>query len=193
MRVVRQRYGGGYLLHVGRIIPRKNVEKLIGAFDMLAARFEDLQLLLVGGNGYGSEDVTRRIAASPNRARIHQVGWISDEELRLLYASASVLVFPSRHEGFGLPVLEAMACGVPVVASKEAARVDVAGNAVVRADCSDAALLADALARVLSNASLRAHLACQGQLQAVPFNREACAAATLEVYRKAARGNSTIT
>src|SRR5579859_920164 len=182
----RQRYGGKYLLHVGRIIPRKNVEKLIEAFDLLAARFVDLQLVLAGGSGSGSEIVQQQIANSPHHARIHQVGWISDNDLRLLYAGASALVFPSRHEGFGLPTLEAMTCGIPVVASPEAASMEIAGNAVLRADCSSTSLLADALVQVLTDTSLRTRLISQGQAQALSFTCEACAIATLEVYQKAA-------
>jgi glycosyltransferase involved in cell wall biosynthesis len=186
VQAVRQRYGGCYLLHVGRIMPRKNVEKLIEAFDMLAPDFTDLHLVLVGGSGYGSTGVLQQIAASPNRARIHQAGWVSDHDLAQLYAAASMLVFPSLGEGFGLPTLEAMACGTPVVASHEAASMEVAGRGVMRVDCSNASLLADAVAQVLTDEVLRSRLIRQGLLQARSFTREACAQATLRVYQEVA-------
>ena len=185
-QIMKQRYGGKYLLHVGRIIPRKNVATLIEAFELLAARFVDLQLVLAGGSGPGSEEVLQQIAASPYHARIHQPGWVSDHNLRLLYAGACALVFPSRYEGFGLPTLEAMACGVPVVASPEAASAEIAGNAILRTECASPGMLADALFQVLTDPALRTYLIYRGQAQALTFNCEACAAATLRVYEKAA-------
>jgi glycosyltransferase involved in cell wall biosynthesis len=185
IQMMQQRYGGDYLLHVGRIVPRKNVELLIQAFDLLAPRFPGLHLVLTGGAGYGSEPVLHQIAASLYRERIHLAGWVTDEQLALLYAGARALVFPSRHEGFGLPIVEAMAYGTPVVASPEAASREVAGEAVVRADCSSAPPLAQAIAAVLTDEALRARLIQQGRAQAQMFTSEACAAATLRVYQEA--------
>src|SRR6266581_2044045 len=138
IQMMRQRYGARYLLHVGSIMPRKNVEKLVQAFDLLAPHFDDLHLVLTGGIGFGSADVVQQIEASPYHERIHLAGWVSEQELGPLYAAASALVFPSKHEGFGLPIVEAMACGIPVVASPEAASMNIAGDAVIRVDCSAA-------------------------------------------------------
>jgi len=180
---MRQRYGGRYLLHVGRIMPRKNIGVLIEAFDLVAARFEDLHLVLTGGTGHDSAEILQKIKASPYRERIHLAGWVSDKELGAIYAGAEVLVFPSRHEGFGLPTVEAMACGTPVIASPEAASGEVAGDAVVRVDCSDPASLADAIARLLGDNGLRDRLIQLGKAQAAAFTIEACASATLAVYR----------
>lgn len=182
---MRQRYGQSYLLHVGRIMPRKNVEKLIQAFDLLALRFQDLHVVLTGGTGYGSKEVLQQIEASPYRERIHQLGWVSDEDLGALYAGASALVFPSKHEGFGLPIVEAMACGTAVIASPEAASVEIAGEAVIRADCSSAPLLADTIARVLTDEALRRDVIQLGSVQAQRFTSEACASATRRVYEEA--------
>lgn len=185
IRLVQQRYGMRYLLHPGRIMPRKNIEKLVEAFEMVAARFDDVHLVLTGGAGYGSKEVLQQIARSAYRNRIHQPGWVSDHELSILYAGASVLVFPSKHEGFGLPIVEAMACGTPVVASPEAASREIAGEAVVRADCSQSSLLAEAIVQVLSDETLRERMIELGRIQAQSFTVEECARATIRAYQEA--------
>jgi glycosyltransferase involved in cell wall biosynthesis len=181
----KRQYGQRYLLHPGRIMPRKNVEKLVEAFELLVPRFDDLHLVLTGGTGYGSKEVLEHIAASAFRDRIHLLGRVSDRELAALYKGASALVFPSRHEGFGLPIVEAMACGTPVVASPEAASMEIAGEAVYRADCSSPSTLAGGLAEVLSNEGLRQRMVQLGSIQAQPFTVEKCAEATIRVYQEA--------
>lgn len=186
IQAMQQRYGDCYILHVGRIMPRKNVETLIQAFDLLAARFPDLHLVLTGGAGHGSAGVLQQIEDSPYRDRIHQAGWVSDQDMGALYAGAQALVFPSKHEGFGLPTLEAMACGTPVVASFEAASVEIAGGAIVRTDCSTPPPLADAIAQVLTDHDLRTRLIRLGLEHATAFTNESCARATLKVYYQAA-------
>jgi len=185
-QVTQPCYAGRYLLHVGRIMPRKNVEVLIQAFELLAPRFTDLQLVLTGGAGYGSEDVQRYIASSFYATRIHQVGWISDQKLKQLYQSASVLVSPSRYEGFGLPALEAMLCGIPVIAGLEAASTEIVGEAVMHTNCSEAGPLAIAIEQLLTNDALRQHLSHLGRLQASAFTGTACAEKTLQVYQQVA-------
>jgi len=182
---MRRRYGRRYLLHVGRIVPRKNVEKLVQAFDLLAPHFTDLHLVLTGGAGYGSATVIQQIESSPYQERIHQAGWVPEQALGPLYAGASALVFPSSHEGFGIPTLEAMACGIPVVASPEAASIEVAGEGVLRTDCSDPSLLASAIAQVLTDGVLRERLIQLGRIQVQSFSCEACAHSTRRVYQEA--------
>jgi glycosyltransferase involved in cell wall biosynthesis len=182
---MRKRYGNRYLLHVGRIVPRKNVEKLVQAFDLLASRLPDLHLVLAGGAGFGSESVLELIAASPFHERIHQVGWVPENDLGPLYAGASALVFPSSHEGFGIPTIEAMACGTPVVASPEAASLEIASEAVLRTDCSDPAQLADSIAEMLSDEKLRGRLIQLGRIQSRAFTCEACAVETRQAYQEA--------
>jgi glycosyltransferase involved in cell wall biosynthesis len=186
IQAMQTRYGGRYLLHVGRIMPRKNVETLVQAFDLLAERFPDLHLVLTGGTGHGSAVVLQQIEASPYRERIHQAGWVSEQDMGALYAAAEILVFPSKHEGFGLPTVEAMACGTPVVASFEAASDEIAGDAVMRTDCSSPEPLADTLVKLLTDKELRSHLVRVGLTQATSFNSESCARATLQVYYQAA-------
>ncbi len=184
IQAMRQRYGGRYLLHTGRIMPRKNVGKLIEAFELVAPRFEDLHLVLTGGTGHRSAEVLQKITSSFYRERIHLAGWLPDEDLGPLYAGAEALVFPSRHEGFGLPTIEAMACGTPVIASPEAASVEIAGDAVVRVDCSSAFALADAIVQVLTDTSLHERLITLGRARAASFTPEVCATATLRVYQE---------
>jgi glycosyltransferase involved in cell wall biosynthesis len=185
VQAMQQRYGPRYLLHVGRIVPHKNVETLIAAFDAVAERFPDLHLVLTGGYGYGSATVLQRIANSPHRERIHQAGWVSDYNLGVLYTGACALVFPSQHEGFGLPTLEAMAFNTPVVASFGAASFEIAGDAVLRADCSSPESLADALSCILTDSALQERLITLGQKQVQSFTVEACAHATCRIYERA--------
>jgi glycosyltransferase involved in cell wall biosynthesis len=186
IQAMQQRYGNRYLLHVGRIMPRKNVETLIQAFALLAARFPDLHLVLTGGTDHGSAGVLQQIAHSPYRERIHQAGWVSDQDMGALYAAAQALIFPSKHEGFGLPTVEAMACGTPVVASFEAASTEIAGNAIVRTDCSTPTPLANAITEVLTDDDLRTRLIRLGLEHATTFTSDSCARATLQVYYQAA-------
>ncbi len=181
---MRALYGQKYLLHVGRIMPRKNVEKLVEAFCILAEQFPDLHLVLTGGLGYASDGVVRQIETSLYRRRIHLAGWVSEEDLGPLYAGACALVFPSKHEGLGLPTLEAMACGTPVVASPEAASMEIAGEAVFRAECSHALPLAEAIAQLLTNDALRDRLRQLGTKQVQSFHYETCTKATIQVYQE---------
>lgn len=185
IEAMRSCYGGRYLLHTGRIMPRKNVECLIEAFDLLAEKFSDLHLVLTGGLGYASAQAVQLIETSPYKTRIHLAGWVPEEDMPALYAGATALVFPSKHEGQGMPTLEAMACGTPVVASYEAASVEIAGHALIRADCSSAKPLADAIIPVLTNDELCQQLIQEGKKQAQKFSVEACAEKTLQTYQEA--------
>jgi glycosyltransferase involved in cell wall biosynthesis len=185
IEAMRSRYGGRYLLHTGRIMPRKNVERLIEAFDLLAEEFADLHLVLTGGLGYASAQAVQLIETSPYKERIHLAGWVAQEDMVPLYAGATALVFPSKHEGQGMPPLEAMACGTPVVASPEAASIEIAGNAAIRTDCSSARLLADAIIPLLTDNDLRQRLTEEGKKQVQPFRCEMCAEKTLQTYHEA--------
>lgn len=187
VQAIQRRYGPRYLLHVGRIVPHKNVETLVLAFEILAARLPDLHLVLSGGAGPGSATVLQMIEQSPYRERIHQVGWVSDDDLGVLYAGANALVFPSHHEGFGLPTLEAMAFATPVVASPAAASREIAGDAVLRVDCTHPKTLADALNNLLTDADLRTQLIEKGRRQVQMFSAEACARATCHIYEQVAQ------
>ena len=185
IQAMHSRYGQRYLLHVDRIMPSKNVGRLIKAFDLLAARLPDLHLVLTGGLDYASPKEVQLIETSPYRKRIHLAGWIAEEDLGPLYAGASILILPSRHEGQDIAILEAMACGTPVIASDEAANMEIADDSILRTDCSSTLPLVEAIAHILTDEKLRAHLIQAGYKQIQPFHHQTCARATLQVYQEA--------
>lgn len=181
--------GAEFLLAVGTIEPRKNLAALVGAFEeVLRARPDGgLQLVLVGGRGWLSEPLFERIARSPARGRIVLAGYVTDEQLRALYSSCRAFVYPSLYEGFGLPPLEAMSCGAPVVAGRAQAVAEVTGGAARLFDSRDTADLARALLELLGDENARRALADAGLKRAAHFSWQRTARATLEVYAEALR------
>ena len=189
LTATRQRYAGGrkYILYLGTLEPRKNVETLVAACDLVWRRRPSApDLVLAGGAGWKSKSLYDRIGASPFRDRIHRTGYAGREAARDLYRAAEVFVYPSHAEGFGLPVLEAMACGAPVVASTAEALREVAGEAALFADPRDAEGLARQIERVLEDPALAARLAAAGPARAALFSWEAAAEATAAVLAEAA-------
>jgi glycosyltransferase involved in cell wall biosynthesis len=144
----------------------------------------DWRLVLAGSAGYGSEDILARIAASPAAGRISVLGYVSPAELADWYARCSVFAFPSLDEGFGMPVLEAMAAGAPVLTSNRSALPEVAGDAALQVDPSDEEALAGALRGLTESEDLRRDLARRGSLRAQLFTWERAVSATWEVYRQ---------
>ncbi len=185
----RRRNCGGkpYILYLGTLEPRKNVETLVAACELLWSRRPDLpDLVLAGGAGWKTSGLFDRIAGSRFRERIHLPGYAARETARDLYQAAEVFVYPSLAEGFGLPVLEAMACGLPVIASTAEALREVAGNAALFADPGDPAAFSRAIERVLDEPRERERLRAAGLLRAAEFSWEACARATAGVLAEAA-------
>lgn len=178
---VLRRYGiqGPYLLHVGTLQPRKNLLRLIEAFELLATHDPSLHLVLVGKRGWLRERIERAIETSVARARIHWLGHVADADLPALYSAADVFVFPSLYEGFGLPVLEAMACGTPVVTSARGALSEIAGPALI-CDPLDPSDIARAIQRARDPA-LRSRLVRCGFDHAKGFTWERAAQETLAV------------
>lgn len=172
-----------YLLFVGTLQARKNLGALIRAFERLAPDVPDLQLVLAGGYSANGQETLRQVEQSPAAQRIRVTGRIADEDLPALYAGAQVLAFPSKHEGFGLPMIEAMACGTPVVANNASSLPEVAGDAAILSDADDPAGFAAALKKVLEDATLRADLIARGFKRAAQFRQEACARRMLEIYQ----------
>ncbi len=173
-----------YLLHVGNHKPHKNAEGLLKAYQILAhrGRVAVPPLVMVGGFPPGGE-LARRAAAMGLADRVRCLGHVERAELAALYRGAAVFVYPTLYEGFGLPVLEAMACGVPVVAGNIAAVREVAGEAVLRVNPRDVVELAAAVRRLLEQADLRDDLRARGRARAQEFPWRRAAEATLEVYR----------
>ena len=169
------------VLSVGAIQTRKNTARLVDAF---AALDDSWRLVLAGSFGYGAEEIRRRIDGSPARERIAVLGYVPAEELARWYERAAIFAFPSLDEGFGMPVLEAMAAGTAVIASNGSALPEVAGDAALLVDPRDAEALACGLRELAGNEELRAELGAKGRERAATFTWEKAAMETWEVYRK---------
>lgn len=167
------------VLSVGAIQARKNTARLIRAF---AAMPPGWKLVLAGSRGYASKDAMEAAESSPRRADILFTGWIDDRALADWYARASVFAFPSLDEGFGMPVLEAMAAGVPVIASNCSAMPEVAGDAALLVDPHREDAIADELRRLAGDEDLRSELAARGRHRASGFTWDRAAAQTFAVY-----------
>ena len=168
------------ILNVGAIQARKNVARLVGAFEAVDPGW---RLVLVGSAGYGSAEILARIDASPARERIAVKGYISPADLAAWYAKASIFAFPSLDEGFGMPVLEAMAAGVPVVTSNRSALPEVAGDAALLVNPESAEELTQALRDLTLGEELRRALALRGVKRAGLFTWEKAVTETWNVYR----------
>lgn len=185
---VRTRYGLGprYILSVGTLEPRKNHARLVRAFEGLDA-YADVELVLVGGAGWRSRPFERAIDNSRVRAHIRLLGSVPADDLVALYEGATVFAYPSLYEGFGLPVLEAMAAGTPVLTSDISSLPEVAGDAALLVDPRSVEAIRVGLARLLDDPSLRERLTESGRSRERSFTWEKAARETLEVYHKALR------
>jgi glycosyltransferase involved in cell wall biosynthesis len=188
MERVKERYQirGRFLLYAGNIKPHKNLDRLIGAFALLKQRAgqEDLKLLIIGDeiNKYGS--LRRRVEATGVRHDVRFFGFVPDSTLSALYRLASAFVFPSLYEGFGLPPLEAMASGTPVVTSRISSLPEVVGDAAVLVDPYRIEDIADGLERVLTDEALRATLVERGLSRVRQFSWERSVQAIHDGYMK---------
>ena len=157
-----------FLLHVGTLQPRKNIPTLLDALARLNR--PDLPLYLVGGKGWLYDEIFARVKNLNLQDRVHFTGYVPDAELPLWYSAATALVFPSVYEGFGLPVVEAMACGTPVIAARASAIPEAAGEAALLFDPDDAVTLAKQIGDVLGNSDLAAKMRADGLIQANQFS-----------------------
>ncbi len=172
------------ILSVGAIQLRKNTARLVEAFESLPS---DWSLVLAGAaSGYAAEPILQRIAASPAAQRIRIAGYVSAEQLEQLYARAAIFAFPSLDEGFGIPVLEAMAHGLPVVTSNRSALPEVAGDAALLVDPLDVSSIAGALSELIANPERRAALCAAGRARAALFPWSRAVNETYAVYRELA-------
>ncbi len=175
-----------YILFVGTLEPRKNLSLLIKALTRIQTQ---VPLILVGWYGWGDKEWLRRI--DPDlRKRIFIAGHVDEETLACLYSGASAFVFPSLYEGFGLPILEAMACGCPVICSNAASMPEVSGDAAVLIDPTDVDALAHELDQVLTDSTARQSMILRGFERSRQFSWRKTAVKTLEVFDRVARDKS---
>lgn len=189
LAAVSARHGlpGPFILYVGTLQPRKNVANLVRSYGMLRRRTGlPHKLLIAGKPKYMFEDVFLAIEQCGYADDVVFAGFVPDEDLPLYYSAAAAFAFPSRYEGFGLPVLEAMACGTPVVCSNASCLPEVAGDAALLADPERPEEFCEALQRVLTDPSLAGSLRQRGLCRAAEFSWDRTARETLEIYRRAA-------
>ena len=182
--------GDRYVLALGTVEPRKDLPTLVRAFDRLADRDRDLRLVVAGADGWGADALGAAVAASPQRARIVRLGRVDDRDRAALLAGATAYAFPSIYEGFGLPPIEAMSAGVPVVATRAGALPEVCGGGADLVPVGDAEALAAALHRIVDDDGHRSDLVDRGRRVAAAYDWDVTAAqlADLLVRVAAARG-----
>lgn len=168
------------VLHVGAIQRRKNIVRLVEAFEQCGC--EDWKLVLAGSAGFGSDEILGRVESSPCRTSILVTGYVEAEELARWYARARVLAFASLDEGFGIPVLEGMAAGVPVLTSNRSALPEVAGGAALLVDPEDGGAIAGGLRRLMTDRELRESLIAAGLRRAAGCGWDVALAKTWAVY-----------
>lgn len=179
---------GHYVLSLSTLEPRKNIDQTIRSYVDLVKQqgIRDLSLVLVGTKGWDFDRIFSEIGhASSFTDRIIVTGYVRDEDLAALYSGAMMFVYPSFYEGFGLPPLEAMQCGVPVITSNTSSLPEVVGNAGQMVDPTDQDALTQAMYRLYRSEALRRAMAAQALTRAKHFSWNACATATLSAYRTA--------
>jgi glycosyltransferase involved in cell wall biosynthesis len=174
-----------YLLFIGTFEPRKNLARLVAAYEQ-TVRLTDTpdHLVLCGGAGWKNHDVFERIKSSPLRNRIHVLGYVAEDDLAAAYTGCSVFVYPSLAEGFGLPPLEAMACGAPVVTSNTTSLPQAVGDAARLVDPFDVESIVDGVVELLTDEMARKTYVEAGFVRATELSWEAVAARTLAIYRE---------
>jgi glycosyltransferase involved in cell wall biosynthesis len=184
---LRDEFGinGPYVLAVGTLEPRKNLATVLRVFSRVSATLPDVELVVVGGRGWRNSAFEAELSRDNLSQRVRVTGFVPDERLIDLYAGAACFLFPSLGEGFGLPPLEAMGCGAPVVMSDHPALGEVGGDATLQASPLDVEALAAHVVEVMQDSELAASLRAAGLARAQRFTWDAAAEATERVYREA--------
>lgn len=178
----RLRVGGDYILAIGTIQPRKNYARLVEAFSRL--QISDCRLVIVGKRGWLYDSIFARVNALHLESRISFLDYVPAADLPALISGARLVAFPSLHEGFGLPILEAQACGTPVICSMTSSMPEVAGDGALFVDPLDVDAIAGAMQRALSDDALRAKLIAHGLQNVKRFSWAQSARQVLEILRK---------
>ena len=187
---VQERYAlpAEFILYVGQLQPRKNLVRLAQAFAQLVAEGYPHSLVIVGKEAWLYGDMLREIAALKLGDRLRFTGFVEQADLPALYASSAVFAFVSLYEGFGIPVIEAIACDTPVLASTDPALMEAAGGGALHVDPMDVDAIAAGLKRLLNDPALRESLAAAGRARIAVCTPEAMAEAALDGYRRARVG-----
>lgn len=191
---IRKKFGipdGPYILSLSTLEPRKNIAQTIRCFNRLVEedKTNDLSLVLVGTKGWDFDSIFNEIAASPKiRDRIIVTGYAADEDLAPLYSGAMMFVYPSFYEGFGLPPLEAMQCGIPVITSNTSSLPEVVGDAGIMVDPQDADELCEAMLKIYNSSEVRNQMSLASLEQAKKFSWARCAEQTIDTYKAAMAG-----
>jgi glycosyltransferase involved in cell wall biosynthesis len=186
-RLLRKKYGIGdvpFVLAVGTVQPRKNYERLIRAMAALPPALADVKLVIAGGKGWLDAPIYRTVDELNMRERVIFTGFLDDTLLPALYKLARCLAFPSLYEGFGLPILEAMACGTPVVTANVSSTAEVAGQATLLIDPLSVDQIRDALIALLTDEPLRGRLIAAGFAQAAQFTWSRAARQLRDIYAR---------
>lgn len=177
-----------YILSVSTIEPRKNLVGVFEAFEMLPEKLKQkYALVLVGGQGWLDSEIQRRYENLAQRYTVIKTGYVDDNDLPAIYSGASVFVYPSFYEGFGIPALEAMACGTPVITSDNTSLPEVVGNAAIKIKASDTRKLSRKLEYVLTDKNLANNLSTKGLAQAKKFSWDKSADMLIELIEKASK------
>ncbi len=178
--------GVPFILAVGSINPRKNLSRVVEALELITNEVPH-HLVLVGARGWDSDETWRRIRTSSVADKIHFLGYVTDSQLNVLYHTADVFLYPSLYEGFGLPVLEAMAAGCPVVTSTVSSLPQVAENAALLVEPTDVSSMAEALLRIIQDRELASEMSLRGKKRVSDFTWEKCAQQVNSIYEDVGR------
>jgi glycosyltransferase involved in cell wall biosynthesis len=188
---VRYKLPEKFVLYVGLIEPRKNLPLLIRVYRQMAAQGTPFDLVLAGRLGWNYQEVLESIERFGLRDRVHMPGYIAQEDLPFVYNLASLFVYPTTYEGFGLPVLEAMACGVPVITTRISSLPEIVGDAGELLPENDEAAFRKAVLRLLNDSDLHEQRKIAGLSQAAKFTWERTARLTLQIYYKVLQATHT--
>jgi len=173
-----------FFLAVGTLEPRKNYINLIEAFDVFSKKYKDFHLVIVGGQGWKYEEIYEKVKKLYLQKKVHFIGYVSEKSLVKLYNLAKALVFPSIYEGFGIPPLEAMKCGCPVIASYTSSIPEVVGDAGILINPGEPMEIAGAMAKIINNQNLCAELKNKSLLQSKKFSWESSAKKLMNVINR---------